>query len=136
MYSYFSLMQEEYTIYVIDNDQSVRNGITRLLNMAGYHLREFSSAEECFDCFNSDGSGCMIIDSEVLGEAFSALLNKLNAHGVEHHPIIVISGEDSPDARRKAAKIKAVGFFRKPVDGSALIDSVNWAISSRISDSH
>jgi FixJ family two-component response regulator len=127
-------MQEEYLIFVIDNDLSARRGICRLLQTAGYHACAFSSVEEYIECFNSDESGCMIIDAGIPGRAVKALLDKFNAHGVVHLPIIVISSEDDTKTRRKAAKINAVGFFRKPIDGTALIDAVNWTIRFRIKD--
>jgi FixJ family two-component response regulator len=127
-------MQEEYLIFVIDNDLSARRGICRILQTAGYHACALSSVEEYIECFNSDESGCMIIDAGIPDRAVKALLDKFNAHGVVHLPIIVITSEDDTNSRRKAAKLKASGFFRKPVDSAALLDAVNWAIRFRIKE--
>ncbi len=44
--------------------------------------------------------------------------------------IIVVTGDDDPEMKREADKMKAVGFFRKPVDGTALLDAVGWALRS------
>jgi FixJ family two-component response regulator len=47
-----------------------------------------------------------------------------------HLPIIVVTADDDPVPRLKAQKMGAVGFFRKPVDGRALLDAINWALRS------
>ena len=47
-----------------------------------------------------------------------------------HLPIIVVTGNDDPETKREAEKIKAVGFFRKPIDGTALLDAIDWVLRS------
>jgi FixJ family two-component response regulator len=42
-------------------------------------------------------------------------------------PIIIVTGDDDPETRDKAKILKATGYFRKPVDGPALLDAINWA---------
>ena len=49
-------------------------------------------------------------------------------------PIIVVSAHDDTETRQKAKKIGAVGFFRKPVDGTALLDAIDWALRSSSSN--
>jgi len=61
------------------------------------------------------------------GLSGAELCAELKARGI-HLPIIVITADDDPTSREKAQKIKAVGFFRKPVDGTALLDAVGWAL--------
>jgi len=43
-------------------------------------------------------------------------------------PIIVVTADDDPETRREAEEMRAIGFFRKPVDGTALLDSIDWAL--------
>jgi CheY-like chemotaxis protein len=44
-------------------------------------------------------------------------------------PIIAVAASDDPETKANARKMKAVAFFRKPVDGPALIDAIRWALT-------
>ena len=54
---------------------------------------------------------------------------ELKALGV-HLPIIVVTADDDLETRNRAQKMGAAGFFRKPVDGTALLDAIAWALRS------
>jgi FixJ family two-component response regulator len=54
---------------------------------------------------------------------------KFQTRGVDL-PIIVVTADDDAETRRKALRMKAAGFFRKPVDGTALLDAIRWALRS------
>jgi FixJ family two-component response regulator len=122
-------MIEDSIVFVIDDDHSARIGLTGLLRTAGHHIGEFASVNEFLDALNPDISGCIVLDATMPGLCGEELLEELKARGV-HLPIIVVSCDDDTETRCNAAKMKAVGFFRKPIDGSALIDAVKWAIRS------
>lgn len=122
-------------MFVIDHDHSARIGLTSLLRTAGYNIREFASVNEFFDVLNPDVSGCIILDATMPGLSGEELFEELKARGV-HLPIIVVSCDDATETRRNAAKMKAVAFYRKPVDGAALLDAVNWALRSLKMDSN
>ena len=51
-------------------------------------------------------------------------------------PIIVVTALDDPQTRRRAQKLNAIGYFRKPVDGTALLDAIDWAMRSGSTDSN
>jgi PleD family two-component response regulator len=55
------------TVFVVDDDASVRKGITRLLSSAGYHTETFASAEEFLACSRSEGPGCLVLDVRLPG---------------------------------------------------------------------
>lgn len=120
-------------MFVIDEDHSARIGLTSLLRIAGYNIREFASVNEFLDVLNPDVSGCIILDATMPCLSGEELFQELKARGI-HMPIIVVSCDDGKETRRNATKMKAVGFFRKPIDGSALIDAVKWAIRSDSND--
>ena len=48
----------------------------------------------------------------------------------ENLPIIIVSADDGPETRRNALKLNAITLFRKPVDGPALLDAINWALET------
>jgi FixJ family two-component response regulator len=113
-------------VFVVDDDLSVRIGIGRLLRAAGYNVRVFSNANEFIGFFNNSISGCLILDVRMPGMSIEELVAEIPQMS-NTIPIIVITADDDKEARNAAQQINAVGFFRKPVDGSALLDAINWA---------
>ena len=120
-------------VFVLDDDLSARTGLTRLLRAAGHDVRDFASAQEFLDALGSEASGCLVLDARMPGLSGEELQAELELRGI-HLPIIVVTGDDDPETKRKAEKMKAVGFFRKPVDGTALLDAINWALRSNGKD--
>jgi len=116
-------------VFVVDDDQSARRGFARLLRAAGFDVSEFASATEFLDDLSHEISGCLVLDIRMPGLSGEELQAELEARGI-HIPIIVVTGDDDPGTTRKAQKMKAAGFFRKPVDGMALLDAIHWALRS------
>ena len=117
-------------VFVVDNDPSARKGIARLLHTASYDVRDFASVDDdFFAALGSEAPGCVVLDVGLLAISGEELQADLKACGV-HPPIIVVTAHDDRGTRRKAKEINAAGFFRKPVDGSALLDAIDWAVRS------
>ena len=116
-------------VFVIDGDPSVRKGLVRLLSNAGYEVSKFTSLNDFMDVIKPGLSGCIVIDSGIPGLSEKDLQAELKKHGILL-PIIFISADDDSKIRQRAHKMKAAGFFRKPIDGVALVDAIDWAIQS------
>jgi len=116
-------------VIVIDNDPSVRKGLIRLLSNAGYEVSQFTSLNGFMDAIKQGLSGCILMDSEILELSEKDLQAEFKKHGVRL-PFIIISADDDSKIRQQAHKMKAAGCFRKPIDGVALIDAIDWAIQS------
>jgi FixJ family two-component response regulator len=117
-------------VFVIDEDPSVRKGLVRLLSNAGYNVSQFTSLNDFMDAIKSGLSGCILLDSKTLEMSEKDLKMEFKTHGILL-PIIIISADDNSKIRQRAHKMNAAGFFRKPIDGVALIDAIDWAIQSR-----
>jgi FixJ family two-component response regulator len=122
-------MKKNDHVIVIDNDPSVRKGLVRLLSNAGYEVSQFTSLNNFMDVLNPGLSGCILLDSTTLELSEKDLKAELKKHGV-CLPFIIISADDDSKIRQRAHKMKAAGFFRKPIDGHALVDSIDWAIQA------
>jgi len=120
-------MTTDNCIFLVDDDSSARKGLARLLRAAGHDVRDFASANDFLDALGSETSGCLVLDARMSGISNEEVLEELKARNI-HLPIIVVTGDDDSETRRKAQKMKAAGFFRKPVDGPALLDAINWAL--------
>ncbi len=115
------------TVFVVDEDPSVLKGLTRLLGAAGYEVVNFATAVEFLDSVDGEAAGCLVLDATATrstNETQKELLRGLKSH----LPIIVMAANDNSESRRLARKLRAVAFFRKPVDGTALFDAIRWAL--------
>jgi FixJ family two-component response regulator len=113
-------------VYVIDDDESIRRALQRLLRSADFEVRVFASAEEFLQSGNLDERACVVLDIRMPGLTGFDLQEKLASMGIRM-PVIIVSAFDDADSRERARKLGAVAFFRKPVDGQALIDAIHWA---------
>jgi FixJ family two-component response regulator len=115
------------TIYVIDDDQSVRKAFERLLRSANLATKTFSCAEEFLDSLIISEAGCIVMDLRMPGLTGFDLQKKIASLGMRM-PVIVISASDDSQTRDRARELGAVAFFRKPVDDQALLDAIWWAL--------
>jgi len=114
-------------VYLIDDDESVRRALQRLLRSAGLDVRAFASAEEFLESGNLNQKACIVLDIQMGGLTGFDLQEKLASKGIRI-PTIAVSALDDAETRERARKLGATAFFRKPVDGQALIDAIHWAI--------
>lgn len=120
-------MEKDRCVFIIDDNSSARNGIARLLRTAGYAVFDFSSAGEFLEKINPDVSGSLLLDISMPGLREDELVRELDKRNIDLS-IIVVTGDVNSETRRKANNINAAGFFRKPVDGTALLDALEWAL--------
>jgi len=113
-------------VYVIDDDESVRKSLKRLLRSADLEVETFSSAEEFLSSSRKDQNACILIDIRMPGLTGFDLQKRLLSQGVRM-PVLVISASDDWQSREHARELGAVNFFRKPVDDQALLDAIWWA---------
>ena len=113
-------------VYVIDDDESVRKALKRLLRSADVGVETFSSAEEFLSNPRQDEDACILIDIRMPGLTGFDLQKRLLSQGIRM-PVIVISASDDVQTRERARELGAVNFFRKPVDDQALLDAIWWA---------
>ena len=115
-------------VYIVDDDASVRKGLIRLMDSEKLEARSFASANEFLDSEFRDQRACLIADVKMPGLTGLELQQKMLARGYEL-PIIFITGYDTEQTRELAKRMGALGYFCKPVDDQALLDTINWALS-------
>ena len=123
------------SVFVVDEDLSARRGIARLLRAASYDVREFSSANELLEALGHEAPGCVVLDAELLEEIVDELQTEIGTGGSDL-PIIVVTAHDDRQSRRQSMRLNAIGYFRKPVDGPALLDAVAWAINRSLRENN
>ena len=113
-------------VYLVDDDESVRRALQRLLRSAGFEVKAFSSGESFLETEKFDIKACVVVDIRMPGLTGFDVQEKLSSKGIRI-PVITVSAFDDAETRERARKLGAVAFFRKPVDGQALIDAIYWA---------
>jgi FixJ family two-component response regulator len=116
-------------VYIVDDDDSVRKGLSRLMRSARLDSRGFSSAEEFLAEVEQEQGGCLLLDITLPRLSGLQLQMELKRRGLDI-PVIAVSARDDADTRNLAHRLGARFFFRKPVDGQALVDSIQWVLSS------
>ena len=117
-------------VYIVDDDDSVRRALGRLLRSAGLDHQAFGSGEEFFADAADKSSGCLVLDLQMPSMTGTELLARLRSRGTTI-PVIALSAQDDPETRERARALGAVFFFRKPVDDQALLDAIQWAMGPR-----
>jgi FixJ family two-component response regulator len=121
-------LELEAIVYIVDDDASVRKSLMRLMVSEKLEARSFASANEFLDSGFRDEHACLIADVKMPVLTGLELQQKLLARGYEL-PIIFITGYDTEQTREQAKRSGALGYFCKPIDDQALLDTINWALS-------
>lgn len=121
-------MAERRRIAIIDDDQSLRSSLGRLLYIAGFQPVLFSSAEEFLADPARTHLHCLLVDVRLGGMSGLALHERLIAEGCPL-PVIYITAQDDPAVRVEALHRECAGFFRKSDPGDDIIAAVTRASS-------
>jgi len=115
-------------VYIVDDDDSVRRAIKRLIRSAGMEARTYASANEFLESKSEEKNACLITDVKMRGITGLELHQKLIALR-SRLPVIYITAFDTEEIRAQAKNAGGVAYFRKPVDDQALLDAIQWALS-------
>ena len=116
------------TVFVVDDDASVRKSLVRLLKSAGYAAESFASAAEFLHRQPCDEPGCVVLDVRMPG---------MDGLGLQEHlarrdcplPIVFISGHGDIPMSVRAMKAGAVDFITKPFRDEALLSAVEESLA-------
>lgn len=122
-------MQPEPVIYVIDDDDAVRQSLEFLLKTAGIKVRGFEGAKAFLDILPDVHSGCVITDVRMPEITGIELLRRVRDVKPDL-PVIVITGHGDISLAVEAMKIGAVDFLEKPFDDDLLLAAVRSALNS------
>ena len=120
------LPEKSYTVFVVDDDHSVRKALKRLLSANGYHVMTFESAEDFLLSGRVRTEGCIVLDVGLPGISGLELFQKLVSSEAKN-PVIFITAQDNPQWQKMAAETDAVAYLRKPFDQQLLLDALHAA---------
>nr|HET7857718.1 response regulator [Caldimonas sp.] len=118
------------TVFIVDDDASVRDALSLLLSLRGHRTATFASAEDFLAALQPDWQGCIVVDIRMAGmsglELQQVLLERLPSL-----PVIVITAHGDVSAARQAFLAAAVDFLEKPFDGDQLVATIENALADR-----
>jgi len=120
------------TVFLVDDDASVRRALARLIKAAGYQLQTFASAREFLDSnLHNDGPACLVLDIRMPGLSGMDLQRELQTANTTL-PIIFITGYGNIPMSVKAMKQGAVDFLPKPVRDADLLRAIEQALARAV----
>jgi FixJ family two-component response regulator len=115
-------------IHVVDDDDSMRTAVTRLLQAAGYEVRSHASVREFLLARQPDTPGCLVLDVQMPGPS-GLDLQEAFAQRNDGLPIIFLTGQGDIAMSVRAIKAGAVDFLTKPVERPVLLKAVQDALA-------
>lgn len=119
---------EARTVFIVEDDQSVRDALGLLLGLRGYPVVMFADAESLLGAYRADWRGCLLIDIRMPGMDGLTLQKRLLESGCRM-PAIVMTGHGDVDSARAAFRSQAVDFLEKPIDHDKLMNAVEEALN-------
>jgi two-component system response regulator FixJ len=116
------------TIYVVDDDPSVRDSTELLLKSVGFNVETFGSAQAFLKANLQEDLGCIVLDVRMPGMSGLDLQEKL-VSAKTPLPVIFITGHGTVPMSVRAMKAGAVDFLQKPFEEQDLLDAINRAIA-------
>jgi len=120
------------TVFVVDDDASVRRSLKRLLRASGFVVEEFASASDFLNTARASGPGCVVLDVRMPNLTGPELFDRMARTGCAL-PVIFLTAHGDVATSVRAMKGGAVDFLLKPVDGNALLDAIGSAIRRHVS---
>jgi len=127
------MMLQKPIVYIVDDDEAIRNALRLLMKTAGLSTQIYGSAQEFIDSYKSDIAGCLILDVRMPG------MNGLDLQKMLHNqhiriPVIIMTGHGEVSMAVQAMKNGAVDFIEKPFKNEVLLARVNQAITHDLAE--
>ena len=123
-------MPPEPTIFVVDDDEAVRNSLEALLQSAGLRVVLYGSGLEFLEGYETCGQGCVLLDLEMPALSGLAVLEVLAAER-RAIPAIVMTGHACAATQRRAMEAGALTVLKKPLHAQSLLDTIRTALRRR-----
>ncbi len=121
------MQQQPPTVFIVDDDEGVRNSLRFLLKSVGHATRALASANEFLETYKPNQPGCLVLDVRMPGMSGLELQQQLNLRGAVI-PVIFITGHGDIPMAVEAMQQGAFDFLQKPFRDQELIDRIQRAL--------
>ena len=113
------------TIFIVDDDEAVRDSLKLLLESHGCRVRDYGSTRDFFREYRKEERQCLVLDHHLPGETGIAFLESGDGANLRLRlPVILVTGGGDPTLRARATAAGAVAYFDKPIDDSELVRTI------------
>jgi len=123
------MRKHELTVFIVDDDASVRDALALMLSVRGYRTAIFSGGQDFLAAWQPQWIGCVLIDIRMPGIDGLTMQDRLQKMGSKL-PVIVITGHGDVESARRAFKARAIDFLEKPIDHEKMIEAIDQAFRS------
>jgi RNA polymerase sigma factor (sigma-70 family) len=120
-------MDEDGTVFLIDDDPGVRDSLTLLLSLKGIRTQPFATAESFIETYRPEWRGCVLTDLRMPGMTGLELQGALRGREIDV-PVVVLTAHGDVATARAALKNGAFDFLEKPVDDAMLLEVLRNAL--------
>lgn len=124
------MSKHDLTVFIVDDDASVRDALSLVFSVRGYRTAVFSGAEDFLKAWQTNWMGCLLIDIRMPGMDGLSLQDRLAEMG-SALPVIVITGHGDVDSARRAFKANAIDFLEKPIDHDKMLEVIEQAFNAQ-----
>jgi RNA polymerase sigma factor (sigma-70 family) len=121
------MVEQQPTVFVVDDDESVRRSLERLVRSVGLNVETFATAREFLSADRPNWPACLVLDVRMPGMSGLDLQEELIAAGYSM-PVIFLTGHGDIPMSVRAMKAGAVDFLQKPFSDQDLLDAIHRAI--------
>jgi FixJ family two-component response regulator len=114
-------------VAVVEDDESLRRAVARLLAASGYHPVGYHSAEALLADSNRPTFQCLVVDIQLGGISGLELKERLAASG-STTPVVFLTAQESAEGRHRALQAHCAGVLRKSEPGAVLLTAIDGAI--------
>jgi FixJ family two-component response regulator len=120
-------MESKPTVFVVDDDQAMRNSLKWLIETVGMSVETYASADEFIEKYSPERPGCLLLDVRMPGMSGLELQEYLAEQKIKI-PVIMITGHGDVPMSVRAMKAGAVDFIEKPFNDELLLESIRSAL--------
>ena len=121
---------EDVTVYVVDDDDAVRDSLKLLLESYGIAVQAFGSTDEFLRGYRPNSHACLVLDQHLPGATGLDFLSSPEGAQLDI-PVILVTGRGDPALRARALDAGVFAYLEKPVDDGAIIAAIEQALADR-----
>jgi FixJ family two-component response regulator len=121
------------TVFVVDDDASVRRSLMRLLRSMGWNVEAFATADDFLQRAPGDAPGCALLDVQLPGMSGLELHERMAEAGIRL-PVVFLTGKGDIPMSVRAMKHGAVDFLVKPVEEAQLFQALDQAVACQATE--
>lgn len=126
-------MNQDATVFIVDDDDAVRESLAFLMKSVGLKAESFPSAQAFLDSYNPNRPGCLVLDIRMPGMSGLELQQELQRRACQL-PVIIITGHGDVASAREAFRAHALDFLEKPLDEARLFAAIAEAYAQQSAD--